>query len=1006
MNHNESTFIEKLRGFSKKLHEMKVFHKIGITYQVFWNLFLICLVVGGMSIFFAGGTAAGYFASLVKDEPLRTADDMRAEIYDYEETSQVFFANNVPLGELPSEIERHQVALKDISDHFKNAIIATEDEYFYEHDGVVPKAIMRATFQEFANSTLQTGGSTLTQQLIKNQILTSEVSFDRKATEILLAMRLEQFFEKDEILEAYLNIVPFGRNSSGRHIAGVQAAAQGIFGVEADELSIPQAAYIAGLPQSPFGYTPFNSDGSVKEDLDPSLSRMKTVLSRMHEAGYITQAELNQALSYDVREHFTEGTPAPIVEFPYLTNEVLNRAVDVLTAQSLEKDEIDLGKLDNEERVETITKYQEEAMREVRGSGYRIHTTIDKDVYLAMQNAVQNDNLFGPARTNRDGEAEQEEVGAVLIENHTGAIKGFVGGRDEVYGNEFNRATQAKRPNGSTMKPILAYAPAMEIGAVQPGIVVPDTYAEYRNGQEIRNFDRSHLGLLSVRESLARSRNVPAVRSFNRVPHEQARETLLKLGFQINSDAPYESSPLGAIEVTVEQNTNAYATFANGGKFIESYMIDRIETADGETVYEHEAIEREVFSPQTAYLSIDMMRDVLRGVGTARTLPGRLSFWADWAGKTGTSNDTKDSWFVGTNPNVTLGVWLGYDGNHTIQNTVGGQSYGARTQQIWAHIANATHSVSPELIASGESFAMPEGIVRRSICSLTGLLPSPACQEAGLVTTDLFNAKFVPSQADDSLESGRYVTINGQNYLALASTPSEFTEIGVAISEDIWGITDISSYLPESMRNLIPDRSAPDNGRVPGAVTGVTLNGQTLSWNRHPDNDIVGYRIYRAANGQTNYQRLTHVRENTNTSLTVQGGSFSYYVTAVDSSGRESSASSFAEGAAYQPEVEESEPTQPDSPSGNGNGNSGGNGGSPPGNGNGGGNGSSPPGNGNGGGNGGSSPGNGNGGGNGGSSPGNGNGGGSPPGNGNDGNPPDEDNGEDNGEEPPADENN
>lgn len=163
--------------------------------------------------------------------------------------------------------------LEDISEDLRNAVIATEDEYFKEHNGVVPKAIMRAVLQEFTNSSTQSGGSTLTQQLIKNQILTNEVSFERKAKEILLALRLERFFDKDEILEAYLNVATLGRNSSGQNIAGVQSAAKGIFGVEAKDLTLPQAAFIAGLPQAPFSYTPFKNNGEVKENLEAGMSR-------------------------------------------------------------------------------------------------------------------------------------------------------------------------------------------------------------------------------------------------------------------------------------------------------------------------------------------------------------------------------------------------------------------------------------------------------------------------------------------------------------------------------------------------------------------------------------------------------------------------------------------------------------------------------------------------------------------------------------------------------------
>jgi penicillin-binding protein len=354
----------------------------------------------------------------------------------------------------------------------------------------------------------------------------------------------------------------------------------------------------------------------------------------------------------------------------------------------------------------------------------------------------------------------------------------------------------------------------------------------------------------------------------------------------------------------VEQNTNAYATFANGGKYVDSYLIDRIETADGEIIYEHEPIEVDVFSPQTSYLTLDMLRDVLKPGGTASTLPGRLNFSSDWAGKTGTSNKTRDSWFVGTNPNVTLGVWIGYDQSEQISSTVNGLRYGPRTQQIWANIANAAYGQQPNLMDPDKRFARPDGIVSRSICSLTGLLPSKKCQEAGFVKTDLFNAKFVPSKTDDSLDDARYVTINGKNYLALSSTPSEFTEEGFMVSDDLLGIKDISRYLPDNLKNLITDEKAPNNGRTPDVVKGITLKGKTLSWSKHSDNDIVGYRIYRAKNESTNYSLAHSVKGNEETSFSVKNDSYSYYVTAVDSEGRESSASSLAEGSNYVPEPE------------------------------------------------------------------------------------------------------
>ncbi|KMJ56051.1 penicillin-binding protein [Bacillus sp. LL01] len=907
-----SQLVDKLRLFSEKLHEKQIFRKIGITYQVFWNLFLIVMIVGLMSIFFIGGTAAGYFASLVKDEPLRSQDSMVADIYNYEESSQIFFADDTYIGELPTELERHQVSLDEMSDHVKNAVIATEDEHFYEHEGIVPKAIMRATFQEVANSSVQTGGSTLTQQLIKQQILTSEVSFDRKATEILLAMRLEHFLEKEEILEAYLNVVPFGRNASGRQIAGVQAAAQGIFGVDAKDLSIPQAAFIAGLPQSPFGYTPFTGSGEVKDSLEPGLRRMDTVLRRMYEGGFINEQEYQEALTYDIRENLTNRTPSPIDDYPYLTFEVMDRAEKILLEQLLDKNKNKLSELEGEERAALISELEAEARADLRRSGYRIHTTIDKDIYIAMQESVNDPSLFGPIK----GE-DQEEVGAVLIENHTGAIKGFVGGRDEgTMDNQYNYATQATRPNGSTMKPLLAYGPALETGVIQPGIVVPDTPATYSGGTAYSNFDNGYAGLISVRESLARSRNVPAVRSFQRVPHERLRETMINLGFTPSDEAqPYESAALGgAFDVTVEQNTSAFSTFGNNGDRVEPFMIERIETASGDLVYEHERKEINVFTPQTNYLSIDMMRDVLRPGGTASSVPGRLKFSADWAGKTGTTGKYQDSWFVATNPNVTLGVWIGYRQNQQIEREVNGLRYGPRTQRIWSNIANAAYDQKPELLAPSEQFAMPEGIVRRSVCSITGQAPTSLCEQAGLVRSDLFNANFLPSSDDSNLDSARYVSINDQNYLALDSTPQEFTDVGVTVPDTIFGVSNIGEYLPDSMQGIVPDRDAPNNGRAPGAVSGVSLNSNTLTWSKHSDNDIVGYRIYRASNGSTNFEQVGIVKGNTSTNYSVSGGSYAYYVTAVDTAGRESSSSSQAKGADYSEEIEESEPEESSEP--------------------------------------------------------------------------------------------
>ncbi|MFC4737571.1 transglycosylase domain-containing protein [Bacillus daqingensis] len=882
---------------------------VRITSAVFWNLLLIFFILGLAGAAFAGGAGAGYFASLVQDEPVRDVEELSVDIFNYEETTEVYFAGEEYLGDLPSPLERREVDLENISDHLINAVIATEDEYFYEHDGIVPKALMRAVYQDFSNAATQTGGSTLTQQLVKNQVLSSEVTHDRKAAEILLAMRVEQFMEKDEILEAYLNIVPFGRNANGRQVAGAEAAAQGIFGVSSSELNIPQAAFIAGMPQSPFSYTPFLGSGEVKEDMDAGLNRMNTVLNRMHRHGYITDEEYEEAQNYDIRESLTDPTPSSYEEYPFIVDTVRDRAEQVIFEHLLEEDDVVLEEIEDEEyRQLQSSNYREAAREALQRNGYVIHTTIDKDIYDAQQEAVAEYENFGPDRTdiveNEEGEevevTYQEEVGSVLIDNRTGAIISFVGGRD-FQQSQFNHATgNALRHTGSTMKSLLTYALGFETGDLQPGFITPDTPYEYESveDREVTNFDNDHSGMITAREALSRSRNVPAVREFHRVDQDFAREAMINYGlerFMYDENLPYEGTPLGTMGMTVEANTSAYSVFGNEGKRKEAHMIASIEDSEGNVIFEQDTEEEiEVVSPQTAYLMIDVMRDVMEsGLGTAPNLPGYLDFDSDLSGKTGTSQALRDSWFVGLNPHITQGLWIGYDDDQfRVVQEHNGIGYGPRTQMLWADLANAAYEVDPDLMAPEEDFERPDGIVEETICGITGMLPSDLCEEAGFVTTDLFNEEFVPDETDDSLERVDYVRVNGDTYLALDSTPSEFTRQGVSIQDDFFdlGDEDLSEYLPDDWDNLIStDEEAPDNGRTPGAPS-ISTSGDTVTWNEHEEGDVVGYRVYRASNEDGDFSEVTSVRWDED--FEYSGSSGAYYVTAVDVAGRESSSSS------------------------------------------------------------------------------------------------------------------
>jgi penicillin-binding protein len=901
---------EKLQAWSEKIKpalslftNKKTVKNARITYNVVWNLFLLFLTVVILGGAFATGVGAGYFASLVKDEPVLSYSSMKKDIYNYTESSDLYFSDNVFLGKLRSDLDREEVQLDQVSDYLIKAVVATEDQYFYQHHGVVPKAVFRAVFQEVTNSAVQSGGSTLTQQLIKNQILTNEVSFQRKANEILLALRLEKFFNKKEILEAYLNVSTFGRNSSGRNIAGVQAAAKGIFGKSAKDLTLPEAAFIAGLPQSPFGYTPFTNKGTLKNNLEPGITRMKTVLKRMVDGGYITQKQYLDASAYDIKTDFIPPGVNSIETYPWLTFEIEKRAVEVLTTVIAKKDGYSEKDLKKDENL--YYKYKTLATHDLHQNGYEIHTTINKDIFDVMQTVKDKYPYYGPDKREEKvdpetGEKktvmEPVEVGAMLIENKTGKIISFVGGRD-FNKQKLNHATSAVRQNGSTMKPLLVYGPAIEMGLASPGTTLPDVALHLSPGKPNipwpLDYDRRYSGLVSARYALTVSYNVPAVKLYSEILKFSPAKYLEKMGFTslTKDDYTNRATAIGSLTngVTVEENTNAFTTFANGGKFIDAYLVDQIVDKNGKVIYQHDIKPVDVFKPQTAFLTLDMMRDVVKK-GTAAAVNSRLKFQTDWAGKTGTGVEYIDSWFVGTNPNVTFGIWSGYDTPKSL-NTAGSVAYYNRTYFLWADLINAAYDIKPDLIDPKESFTMPAGIVKRSFCAVSGLLPSEACTKAGLVESDYFNANNVPTKVDDSLIAGKYVQIGDKKYLALDSTPNEFAQTGLILNPDFItrmvgeNFTNTRQLIPNRSRwgnILVPDAKMVDNGKRPDKVS-LGVSGNTITWSASAENDVIGYHVYK---GDIFSTKVADIKSGSSLSFTVADGT--YYVTTVDIAGNES----------------------------------------------------------------------------------------------------------------------
>ena len=910
----------------------KWLHHLRITGGVVWNLALIFIVAFVVLGVFAVSVGAGYFASLVDDEPLRPKEDMRNMILNYEETSEVYFAGNVYIGKLRTDLERRETSLAKVSQNVINAVLATEDEYFREHNGIVPKAVIRGLLQDVSNSSTQTGGSTLTQQLIKNQILTNEVSYERKAKEILLALRLEKFMTKEEILEAYLNIIPYGRNANGRNIAGIETAAEGIFGVKAADLNLAQSAYIAGIPQAPFKYTPFTNKGVRKtpEQMQAGIDRMKTVLFRMREVGYINDTEYEAAINYDITKDFREPEQRAEDKYPWLTVEIESRAIQILMNIIAEQDGIDPARL--KEELNLYEKYKIIAERAVRSNGYRIYTTINKEMYDAMNAAAAAYENYGHTYTEKYTDENGDEatrplpvqVGSMAMETKTGKILAFVAGRDYSI-EQLNHATQARRSNGSTMKPLIVYGPAIEYGVIGAGSPVVDVKIE--NGSwKPNNFNvDEERGLVSARDALEDSLNIPAARLYNEIIDRRPAEYLLQLGVEKLHPEDFEnlSTSLGALwyGITVEENTNAYQAIANNGQFIDGYMIEKIVDLDGNVIYEHKAEPLQVYTPETAYILTDMMRGVL-SEGTGVSAKNSLKFNADFAAKTGTTSFYGDVWFMGYNPNITLGVWLGYKdlklGLGTFNNQYGHPS--SRINRLWASLMNSLYDVNPEFIGTNEQYVKPANVVSASFCGISGMAPSEACTAAGLVRTDLFNkAVLLPTKPDDSLTSGSTVYVNGSSYPALPSTPSEFVSSdGVGLSQAFVDrvLGRLGGDASKLLRGIgtIADSDNEGGGLVedsvpPNAVT-ANLNGSSIVWSRSSSNDVVGYRVYMV----TDAGRLLvgSVKSSENYSFQMTSGS-DYFVVAVDITGLESSASNIV-GLAH---VTPTEPSPTPGPGGN-----------------------------------------------------------------------------------------
>ena len=691
-----------------------LFAKILLGIKATFNTLFILAFIGGL---LGTGVALGYAVSLFDQVSVPQTEDLVKQVNNISSISEIRYADGSMIGAIESDLLRTSVASDAISENLKQAIVATEDEHFAEHNGVVPKAVIRASLGNFIGLGSSSGGSTLTQQLIKQQVVGDAPTLARKASEIVDALALERAMNKDEILTTYLNVAPFGRNNKGQNIAGAQQAATGIFGVDASKLTIPQAAFLAGLPQSPISYSPYESTGEMKseEDIELGIKRSKDVLYNMYRTGVLSQEDYETYKAYDIKKDFLPSENVNVTAKGFLYFSALDEATNLMYDYLIKKDNVSA----QEQKNESIQKsYRELAEKEIQNGGYRITTTIDKAIHTAMQDAVAN---YGYLVDDNTG---QPEVGNVLMDNQTGAILGFVGGRD-YQSNQNNHAFNTKRSPASTTKPILAYSIAIDQGLMGSASVLSNYPTNFSNGNPIMYVNSSGTAMMSLKEALNYSWNIPAYWTYQLLLQKgvDVRSYMEKMGYEI-PEYGIESLPMGGgIDVTVAQHTNGYQTLANNGVYHKKYMISKIEKTSGEVIYEHKDEPVQVYSKATATIMQSLLRDVISSQVTSSFQSDLAAInpslaGADWIGKTGTTNEDGDMWLMISTPRLTLGGWLGHDDNRPLGKGAGHY----RNAKYMAHLVNAIQQAAPSAWGS-ERFKLDSSVTSSQVLKSTGQKP-------------------------------------------------------------------------------------------------------------------------------------------------------------------------------------------------------------------------------------------------------------------------------------------
>ncbi len=631
--------------------------------QGFLLLALILLVF----LFVKGNYAGGIFS--LRREALEAVKNSDLEDLRGQRVGTIYDSEGNVIAELKNDDNIRYLTFEEIPQSVKDAFISVEDKRFYKHRGVDFFALTRAVTKLINKDSITQGGSTITQQLARNVFLSHEKSWQRKVKEMFIAWELEKVYSKDEILEFYINRIFYGN-----HCYGIESASQKYFGKSVKECSISETAFLCAIPNSPSRNDPL-------KHLENTLQRRDVILKAMFDLEKISKADYEAA----VAETITVGNHSTSYEQSWARSYAIYCVIEEMMLAEDFQFQYDFAQVtDREEYEELYHAKFAECREKLFSSGYQIYTSINSAQQESLQKEI--DLKLEEYNTKNTNGTLALQAAATCIDNETGLVTAIVGGRSqENVSYDYNRAYLSFRPPGSAIKPLVVYTPILERGYTADSIV-----NDQKDPEGPRNADNQYSGNISLRKAVEVSKNTVAWDKFNELGAENAIQYLLNLEFRNIMPQDYTgSAALGGFTrgTSTLEMSSAYAALANGGIYRKPTCVLRVEDSAGKVLFQAQREEKLIYQAEAA----NLMTDILKGVMTDGTARGQGLDEMPSAGKTGTTNENKDGWFVGYTPYYTTGIWVGYDSPRWLKGLTGS----AYPAEIWHNFMEEIHAGLP-----------------------------------------------------------------------------------------------------------------------------------------------------------------------------------------------------------------------------------------------------------------------------------------------------------------------